>query len=337
MSDYGRTGTRAAGLREAVHKVLLAHQASGDLPTSNRFVLYELRQHNPGVLYGHKSRSQGRSEDQNISDASKWLRDNGLVPWPWVVDETRSLSAYRYAPTVAEYLAESVDRARIDLWGGQPPPLLLCESRTFGGVMDRTLAPEYLCAVAATNGQVGGFLHTNIAPILRGNGEHRKVLYIGDYDRRGGMIEGNTRRVLEGIVGPLDWTRVALTEKQVERYKLPVVQKWDGAAKASFPAVEVEALGQGVVTGIVRAALDALLPEPLEAVLVREAEQQEQARRRLTRPVLSMRARLTLRTARAKDLMAAWQARHPHASEAEQEAMLQAYWEQADIDLFDAD
>ncbi|HET8872218.1 MAG TPA: hypothetical protein VFM83_00895, partial [Gaiellaceae bacterium] len=30
-----------------------------------------------------------------------------------------------------------------------------------------------------------------------------------------------------------------------------------------YEAVEVEALGQGVVTEIVRAALDALLPEPL--------------------------------------------------------------------------
>jgi hypothetical protein len=30
-----------------------------------------------------------------------------------------------------------------------------------------------------------------------------------------------------------------------------------------YEAVEVEALGQGVVTQIVRAALDALLPEPL--------------------------------------------------------------------------
>jgi hypothetical protein len=42
-------------------------------------------------------------------------------------------------------------------------------------------------------------------------------------------------------------------------------------------AVEVESLGQGVVTGIVRDALDALLPEPLEHVLVGEESQRVEA------------------------------------------------------------
>jgi hypothetical protein len=252
--------------------VLIEHEASDDLPTSNRFILYELRQHNPGALYGHKSRGQGRSEDQNLSDASMWLRDQGIVPWWWIVDETRSLTACRYATTVAEYVAESVDEARIDLWAGEPPPLILCESRTFSGVMERTLAPDYLCPVAATNGQVGGFLHTNVAPLLTGA---REVIYIGDLDQRGHDIEANTRRVLEDEVGPIIWRRVALTEQQVRQYKLPVVTKQD-KLKGAHDAVEVEALGQGVVTGIVRAALDRLLPQPLEAVQVREQKQRQE-------------------------------------------------------------
>jgi hypothetical protein len=45
---------------------------------------------------------------------------------------------------------------------------------------------------------------------------------------------------------------------------------------SSFDAVEVEALG--VVTGLVRTALDALLPEPLDRVQVREDEQSEVVR-----------------------------------------------------------
>jgi hypothetical protein len=89
---YGkRPRSHAYALREAVHQRLRAHQASRDLRTPNRFLLYELRQYNPGALYGHKSRGQGRSEAQNLTDASKWLRDAGIVPWPWIVDETRSL------------------------------------------------------------------------------------------------------------------------------------------------------------------------------------------------------------------------------------------------------
>jgi hypothetical protein len=197
MTDrYGQG--RAANLRLAVHELLLAHLQAGDLPTSNRFLFYELRQQG-GPLYGHGSRSSGRSEDQNLSDASKWLRDEGLVPWDWIVDETRSVAAYMYADTVAEYLLDSLDAARINPWGDSLPPLIICESRTFSGVLARTLAPEYLCPVTATNGQVGGFLHTNIVPILAGN--DRLVLYIGDYDLAGTSIEENTKRVLVQAAG----------------------------------------------------------------------------------------------------------------------------------------
>ena len=49
-------------------------------------------------------------------------------------------------------------------------------------------------------------------------------------------------------------------------------QKFDAVKKATAPAYEVEALGQGVVTAIVRDVLDQLLPEPLERVQVREAD-----------------------------------------------------------------
>jgi hypothetical protein len=34
-----------------------------------------------------------------------------------------------------------------------------------GGVL-RAMTGKYLCSIAATNGQVGGFLHTEVAPIL---------------------------------------------------------------------------------------------------------------------------------------------------------------------------
>ena len=61
----------------------------------------------------------------------------------------------------------------------------------------------------------------------------------------------------------------------MQAYVLPVVQKYDGVTKRAYPAVEVESLGQGVVTGIMRAALDSLLPEPLDRVLEREHEQRE--------------------------------------------------------------
>ena len=89
------------------------------------------------------------------------------MPWDWIVDETREVTGRAFAPTVAEYVRDLADQARIDCWDGQPPPLL-CESRTFGGVLKRTIAPAYLCPVAATNGQVGGVLSRDVTDPAKG-------------------------------------------------------------------------------------------------------------------------------------------------------------------------
>jgi hypothetical protein len=65
---YGRPGTKAARLREAVHAPLLEHEAAGELPTSNRFLFYELVQR--GELDKSKTGARGRGADQDLSDAS---------------------------------------------------------------------------------------------------------------------------------------------------------------------------------------------------------------------------------------------------------------------------
>ena len=58
---------------------------------------------------------------------------------------------------------------------------------------------------------------------------------------------------------------MALTAEQVAEHELPIIEKTDKrfSPPRTTASVEVESLGQGVVTGIVRDALDELLPEPL--------------------------------------------------------------------------
>jgi hypothetical protein len=54
------------------------------------------------------------------------------VLWHWIEDETRSLSLWSYAASAADYVRGAIDRARIDLWQGEEPPLIICESRCAG-------------------------------------------------------------------------------------------------------------------------------------------------------------------------------------------------------------
>jgi hypothetical protein len=224
-----------------------------------------------------------RGIDQDVNKALTDLRERGVIPWAWIVDETRSTYVYRGARSVLAGVAELAGSVRLDPWDGQPRPLVLTESRSLAGVL-RDLADAYCCDLAPTNGQVRGFLHTEVAPLLAPG---RPVGYLGDLDLAGGQIEANTRRVLERY-GPLAWERLALTERQVDqlaaehyggdRARLVVVKidgrhKRRGCCPPGHAAVETEALSQQVIVGLVRAWLDGLLPEPLADVLVRERAQ----------------------------------------------------------------
>ena len=154
------------------------------------------------------------------------------------------------------------------------------------------IAAEYLCPIAATGGQCGGHIVNEIVPLLQGN--KRKVLYIGDCEERGpgDQIEANTRRYIERHAGrtftPDTWIKVALTPEQVARsprLRRLAIDKVDNRCKPPRPykAVECEAVGQAVLERMLRRTLDALLPEPLERVQVREERQRAKVRAVLRR------------------------------------------------------
>jgi hypothetical protein len=211
-----------------------------------------------------------------VSAALTDLREDGHVPWDDIVDETREVSDYTGSETVAADWLRSLDYAVIDPWRGQVP-FILTESRSLASVL-RARCSYYRCRIASTNGQTGGFLHTKVAPLLT---EGDRIGYLGDYDLAGSDIEANTRRVLERLVGELDWQRLALTRDQVEEYTLPRIIKTDKRFKnggGEHEAVETEALSQTLIVNIVRTWLDKLLPQPLDRVLVREQEERERLR-----------------------------------------------------------
>ena len=105
-------------LQRKLLAMLRDRERDGLLPTNVRFLFYELVQ----MAFIAKQRqstipgAKGRRADQDVIDAVFWLRDKALVPWDWIVDETRQLSAWRYAATIADYLADTVELARLDRW-----------------------------------------------------------------------------------------------------------------------------------------------------------------------------------------------------------------------------
>jgi hypothetical protein len=278
MSVVAIRPSAIGNVRAALLDLYQDHVRSGALPTSARFLFYELLT----LRVLSKEHRGARRPDQILHDALTDLRRDGSIPWDDIVDETRELEDYAGYASVLEGVLAQLPYVRLDPWAGRPP-LILTESRSLAGVL-RGIAREYRVRIASTNGQVGGFLHTDIAPILRPGDV---VGYLGDLDLSGGQIESNTRRVLEQVAfGALDWTRIALTAEQVAQYDLPVITKHDRRYRnggGEHEAVETEALSQVVLTEILRDWLAAFLPEPLESVHEREARQRREIERRLRR------------------------------------------------------
>jgi len=272
-----RAPSKIGALRDLLFDLLQEHQRDGTIPTNARFLYYELVQR--GQL--SKEKTGARRPDQDLHDALTDIREDGRIPWDWIVDETRSLDDYTGYASVRDGVISKLPYIGIDPWDSRSP-MIITESRSLAGVL-RDIVAEYRARIASTNGQCGGFLRTNIAPRLRPDD---RVVYLGDLDLAGDHIEANTRRVLEQEAGgALDWERLALTREQVEQYSLPIIVKHDRRYRDGRPheAVETEAISQRVLVDILRTRLDALLPEPLEHVHEREARQRRQIKRLLRR------------------------------------------------------
>jgi hypothetical protein len=270
-------------LQRACLNWLKQHKREGTIPTNGRFLFYELEQQGviPKAYRDSNGKERARTPAQDLSDATMRLRELGLVPWGWILDESRDVTEWDYAGSVYEYAVNATESARIDCWGGALPPLVICEARATRGVLER-ITSEYLAPITATGGQCGGHIVNEIVPLLKGN--ERKVLYIGDCEERGpgDQIEANTRRYIEEHAGRTftadTWIKVALAPEQVARsprLRRLVINKLDRRFKPPrrYGAIECEAVGQAVLERMLRKVLDGLLPEPLTRVEVREQRQ----------------------------------------------------------------
>jgi hypothetical protein len=288
MTMTAALGTKAAHLRRIALDYLHEKHEAGEIPTSIRFLFYEVEQR--GLVSKEKREIKpgcrtARTHSQDFTDAITQLRERGAIPWSWIVDDGRSADDWSASfTTVMAAVEDYAETARINPWVGEAVklPVLITESRGVAGVLSRRTAYTYRVPVAGLGGQCRGFLETEVADLLRD--PNTRVLYIGDADDCGDDIEANTRRVLERATGrtfgPDTWERLAITPQQVAELRRRGVQpilKRDRRYTDGNPheAFEAEALGQSEIERIVRDRLDQLLPEPIETVQVRERRQRE--------------------------------------------------------------
>ena len=82
--------------------------------------------------------SMSKNETNKVSTQLTWARENGVIPWEWIVDETRAPERASAWENPAHYV-EAVKRAyRCDRWVDQPDWVEVMSEK---GTIRGTLAP----------------------------------------------------------------------------------------------------------------------------------------------------------------------------------------------------
>lgn len=156
------TETKKARGREAILAQLRVHERDGTLPTTGRFMFYELEARglatkpHPDDRRPNRRRNKGWPPgSQDVGDHLTGLRDDGTIPWLWVTDTERIAVIFAHAATVADYVRERLAEATINPWPG-PPPLILCEDKGTAEALTPAVG-EYSCPIAGLKGQSNGF------------------------------------------------------------------------------------------------------------------------------------------------------------------------------------
>jgi hypothetical protein len=247
-TSFFSSDTKIGRVRASTFDFYNKHKEAGLLPTNGRFLFYELV----------AAEVITKSDNKTVVIALTDLREEGYIPWEDITDETREVIENYHLPTLQESVESQISYAKISLWYPEPPPLVICESRSIRSAID-DLCDEFQVPLASTNGQCAGFLRTKVKDTITPG---QVVLYLGDKDFSGGKIEENSLRVLEEVTGePLQWERVAVTDEQVEKFELIRIMKEDGRTGEEHEAVECEALGQERIMTLLRNRLEELMPE----------------------------------------------------------------------------
>jgi hypothetical protein len=127
--------------------------------------------------------SMGTKEMARVYRLLRHAREQGIIPWGWIVDETRSLekvSAWNDPEQYARVVARSYRR---DFWNQQP---VRCEVWSEKGTVRGVLAPvldHYGVGFRVMHGFSSATAVHEVAQ--DGDGRDLIVLYVGDYDPSG--------------------------------------------------------------------------------------------------------------------------------------------------------
>jgi len=166
--------------------------------------------------------SMAKSETNKVGRLLTYAREQGRIPWEWIVDETRAAERAQTWANPAAFTRAVVAARRSDRWQDQPVKVEVWSEK---GTVRGTLAPildEYAVTFRVMHGYSSATVIHQVAAETAGMSNPLVVLYVGDWDPSGlHMSQVDLPRRLAGYGARVDMTRVALTPELILRNQLP--------------------------------------------------------------------------------------------------------------------
>ena len=274
MSGRGKS-QKSYDLISAAGRILLEIQ-----PATVRAVCYRL------FIEGRIS-SMAKSETNKVSKQLVYARENDLIPWGWVVDETRAPETVASWASPQAIFEQAAKQYRFDFWSMQSERVEVWSEK---GTVRGTLAPildRYAVTLRVMHGHASATAVYDAAGASLESERPLCVLYVGDFDPSGmHMSEVDLPERIERYGGSVEITREAINGWDIESGlpSFPVSDKRGDPRYAWFAANygatcwELDALSPNVL----RARIEGAIRSRLDLDAWERAEQIESAQRATT-------------------------------------------------------
>ena len=249
-----------------------------DNPQSVRHVFYRLTDPRLEVSVPKTERGYEQVQRRCLK-----LRRGERLPYRWISDATRRAYHVNTFEGPGDFLNQVASLYRANIWSEETANVeVWCESRSIAGVL-QTECQRLAVSLYPCGGFSSATLGYEAAEQINRAGRPAAVLYVGDYDPAGLLIDQALERELrEHLEVELEFRRLAINQEQIEAFDLPTKPRKasDRRRLDVQETVEAEAMPAADLRRLVREAVESYLP-PRALEVAKAAEESEREAIRL--------------------------------------------------------
>jgi hypothetical protein len=183
--------------------------------------------------------SMEKVNTNRVSTQLVWAREQGIIPWSWIVDETREAETVGTWSSPMEIFEAAAQQFRYDYWQEQPARLEVWSEK---GTVRGTLWPvlkQYAVTLRVMHGHASATAVNDAAELSNESDKPLTVLYVGDRDPSGmHMSEVDLPERIARYGGEIEIKRIAIDLRDTWSLRGPEVPSFAALDKVNDPRYE---------------------------------------------------------------------------------------------------